>query len=104
MASEIKFLPAIPLPFVFDVQERLRQLRGYLDPNNPRYEREEQHVNIKAIIKLYKDGKIDGLVHVYVMEGKIVTREEVFKKGKKWAWFEVYSFKFLTSFRNSSNE
>jgi hypothetical protein len=104
MASKIEFSPATPLPAVFDVQERIRQLRGYLDPNNPQYEREEQHINIKAVIKLYEDGKIDGLQHVYIMESKIVTRQEVSNKGKKWAWFEVYSSKFLASFRNSSNE
>jgi hypothetical protein len=80
------------------------KLRGYLDPNSPHYQREEQHDDIKTVIKLYEDGKIDGLEHVFVMEGKIVTQKEVFKKGKKRAWFEVYSFKFLTSFRNSSNE
>ena len=97
MASKIVFAPAIPLPAVFDVQERIQQLRGYLDPNNPQYEREQQHVNIKAVIKLYEDGKIDGLQHVYIMEGKIVTQQEVFK-GTAWAWFEV------ASIRNSSNE
>jgi hypothetical protein len=104
MANKIEFAPAIPMPFVRDVQERIQQLRNYLDPNHPQYEREEQHVNIKAAIKLYEDGKIDGLQHVYIMEGKIVTRKEVFKKGMVWAWFEVYSFKFLASIRNSSNE
>jgi hypothetical protein len=103
MASKIEFLPAIPLPEVFDVQERIQQLRGYLDPNNPQYEREQQHVNIKAAIKFYEDGKIDGLQHVYIMEGKIVTRQEVFK-GTAWAWFEVHSFKFLACIRHSSNE
>jgi hypothetical protein len=102
MASQIEFSPAMPLPLVFDVQERIKQLHGYLDPKNPQYEREEQHVNIKAAIKLYEDGKIDGLQHVYIMEGKIVTRQEVFK-GTAWAWFEVHSFKFLASIRNSSN-
>jgi hypothetical protein len=104
MANKIEFSPAMPLPPVFDVQERIKQLLGYLDPKNPQYEREEQHVNIEAAIKLYEDGKIDGLQHVYIMEGKIVTQQEVFKKGMAWAWFEVYSFKFLASIRNSSNE
>jgi len=104
MANKVEFSPAMPLLPVFDVQERIKQLRGYLDPKNPQYEREEQHVNIKAAIKLYEDGKIDGLQHVYIMEGKIVTRQEVFKKGMAWAWFEVYSFKFFAYIRNSSNE
>jgi hypothetical protein len=92
MANKIEFSPAMPLPPVFDVQERIKQLHRYLDPKDPQYEREEQHTNIKAVIKLYEDGKIDGSQHVYVMEGKIVTREEVSKKGMAWAWLEVHSF------------
>jgi hypothetical protein len=32
MADKIEFSPAIPLPAVFDVQERIQQLHGYLDP------------------------------------------------------------------------
>jgi hypothetical protein len=31
MADKIEFSPAIPLPAVFDVQERIQQLHGYLD-------------------------------------------------------------------------
>lgn len=87
MASIIEFSPAIPLPAVFDVQKRIQLLCGFLDPNNPQCQPEQQHVNIKAAIKLYKDKKIDGLQHVYIMEGKIVTRQEVFNKGTTWAWF-----------------
>ena len=92
-----------PLPIVFDVQERIKQLHRYLDPKDPQYEREEQHDNIKATSKLYEDGKIDGLQNIYIMGGKIVTQEEVYK-GTAWAWFEVYSFKFLTCIQNSSNK
>jgi hypothetical protein len=102
MANTIEFSPAIPLPAVFDVKERIQQLRSYLDPKNPQYQPEQQHVNIKAAIKLYEDGKIDGSQEVYIREGKIVTEQEVFK-GTGWAWFEVHSFKFLF-YKSSSNE
>jgi hypothetical protein len=102
MANTIEFSPAIPWPAVRDVKERLQQLHGYLDPKNPKYVPEYQHVNIKAAIKLYEDGKIDGLQEVYIMEGKIVTEQEVFK-GTAWAWFEVHSFKFFF-YKNTSNE
>jgi len=98
MANKIEFSPAIPIPAVFDVQKRIQELRGYLDPNNPLYQPEQQHVNIKGAIKLYEDGKIDGLQRVYIMEGKVVTREEVFK-GSAWAWTEVHSFKSLPPIR-----
>jgi hypothetical protein len=46
-----------PIPRTFDVQKRIQQLRGYLDPNDPNYQPEQQHTNIKAAIKLYEDGK-----------------------------------------------
>jgi hypothetical protein len=52
---------------------------------NPQCEPKEQHVNIKAAIQLYEDGKIDGLESVCIMEGKVVTKEEMFK-GTAWAW------------------
>jgi hypothetical protein len=77
--SKIKFLPAIPLPVPFDVPKRIQTLRGYLDPNNPDYQPEIQHVNIKAAIKLYETGEIDGNQKVYIKDGKIVSREESFK-------------------------
>jgi hypothetical protein len=98
MANKIEFSPATPIPLVFDVQKRIQELRGYLDPKNPQYESEEQHVNIKATIKLYEEGKIDGSQQVNIMEGKVVTREEMFK-GSAWAWGEVHSFKSLPCIR-----
>lgn len=55
------------------------QLRTYLDPNHPDYQREYQHVNIKAAIRLYEEGKIDGTQSVYLSDGKIVSREEALK-------------------------
>jgi len=52
------------------------------------YQVKDQHVNIRAVIKLYEDGKIDGSERVYVMQGKVVTRGEM-HKGTAWAWAEV---------------
>jgi hypothetical protein len=97
-ANKIEFSPAIPIPLVFDVQKRIHELRGYLDPNSPQFQPEQQHVNIKAAIELSEDGKIDGWQQVHIMEGKVVTKEEMFK-GSAWAWGEVHSFKFLPSIR-----
>ena len=85
--TNIKWLPAIPLSRPFDVQERIEELRSYLDPNNPFYQPERQHVNIKAIIKLYEDGKIDGINEVSVLDGKIISREER-SKGPLCSWTE----------------
>ena len=59
MSDEIEFSPAIPWPERFDVQKRIKELRSYLNPKNPRY-RSKQVVNIKAVIQLYEDGIIDG--------------------------------------------
>jgi len=87
MESTIKFLPAIPIVEPFDVQKRIQELRGYLDPNNPKYQPEQQHINIKAAIKLYEDGKIDGVEHVFIMDGKVIPRQEI-SKGSSYCWFE----------------
>src|SRR5690348_12473639 len=59
-AKTMEASPATPIPFVFNVQERIEELRGYLDPKNPHYEREQQHDNIRTVIKFYEEGKIDG--------------------------------------------
>ena len=85
--TNIKWLPAIPNNPPFDVQKRIEALRSYLDPNNPHHEPERQHVNIKAVIKLYEDAKIDGTKQVSIMNGKIVSREEIFK-GPLCSWTE----------------
>ena len=87
MKATIEFSPVIPLPIPFDVQERLQELRSYLDPNHPDYQPEQQHTNIKAAIKLYEDGKIDGVEQVFIKDGKIVPEEETFKGGA-WCWNE----------------
>jgi len=77
--SKIKFLPATPMPLPFDVQKRIQELRSYLDPNDPNHQPKYQHTNIKAAIKLYEEGKIDGMERVYIRDGEIVPREEAFK-------------------------
>jgi hypothetical protein len=87
MEATIEFAPAIPFPVPFDVQKRIQELRGYLDPNNPHYEPERQHINIKAAIRLYEDGKIDGVEQVFIMDGKVVPKEKIFK-GPSCSWSE----------------
>jgi len=76
--SKIKFDPGF-IPPPLDIEKRLEQLRRSLDPNDPRYEPEYQHTNIRAIIKLYEEGKIDGTEEVYIQGGEIVSREQSFK-------------------------
>jgi hypothetical protein len=76
--SKIKFDPGF-IPPPVDVKKRLEQLRSELDPNHPWYQPEYQHINIRTIIRLYKEGKIDGQQRVYVQDGKIVSREQAFK-------------------------
>jgi hypothetical protein len=61
MEAMIEFSLGILFPTPSDVQKRIQQLRSYLDPNDPNYQPEQQHTNIKAVIKLYEDGKIDGV-------------------------------------------
>ena len=86
--TTIKWMPAIPLPAPpFDVQKRIQELRGYMDPNNPWYQPQGQHTNIKAAIKLYEDGKIDGVEEVFIMDGKVVPEKEIWT-GKTWSWSE----------------
>jgi hypothetical protein len=92
MEATIKFSPEIPLPGPFDVQKRIQELHGYLDPNNP-HQPEQQHINIKAAIKLYEDGKIDGVEEVFIVDGKIVPEEEIYKGGS-WTWSEGTSYQF----------
>jgi hypothetical protein len=77
--------PVIPWFQPPDIQKRIQELRGYLDPNNPTYQPEQQHTNIKAAIKLYEDGKIDGAEQVFIrMERLSLERrylEEVLGPG-----------------------
>jgi len=93
METTIEFAPAIPFPAPFDVQKRIQELRGYLDPNNPHYQPERQHINIKAVIVLYEDGKIDGVKQVCIMDGKVVPEKEIFK-GPSCSWCEGICHQF----------
>jgi len=94
MPDKIEFSPAIAVPVPFDVKKRIQELRDCLDPKHAHYECEQQHVNIRAAIQLYEDGKIDGSKPVFIMEGKVVTEQEIYK-GPAWTWVEVHSFKSL---------
>jgi hypothetical protein len=91
MANKIEFSPAIPIPLVFDVQKRIAELQSFLDPDNPHYQPEGQHTNIRAIIKLYSDGKLDGVGRGHgeltFMHGKVVTLQEALQ-GKAHFWCE----------------
>jgi hypothetical protein len=87
MEATVTWLPAIPFPVPFDVQKRIQELRGYLDPNNPHYQPERQHINIQAAIKLYEDGEIDGMEEVHIMDGKVVPKKQIFK-GPSCSWSE----------------
>jgi hypothetical protein len=87
MEVTAEFSPAIPFPEPFNVQKRIQELRGYLDPNNPNYQPKQQHTNIKAAIKLYEDGKINGKEEVFIMDGKLVPEEGMYTE-ESWAWSE----------------
>ncbi len=87
MDKPVIWLPRNPCPPVpFDVKARIEQLRSYLDPNNSHYQRPQQHENIKAVIRLYEEGKINGVDSVYVQRGKIIALEDILKNpGSIWA-------------------
>ncbi|OBT68745.1 hypothetical protein VE03_02222 [Pseudogymnoascus sp. 23342-1-I1] len=82
-----EFSPATPIRRVFDVQARIKTLQGYLDPANPDYEPERQHVNIGAAIKLYEEGEIDGIQRITIIDGKIAPFEDAFT-SKTGSWIE----------------
>jgi hypothetical protein len=86
--KKVEFSPAIPFPRAFDVQGHIKVLRDSLDPKHPLYQPEQQHVNIKALIKLYEDKKLDGIQEVWLVEGKVVTEEEA-RNHTGWVWEEV---------------
>jgi hypothetical protein len=93
MAKQIEFSPAMPFPQVFDIEARIQVLRDCLDPKHPLYQPEQHYINIKAVIKLYEDKEIDGIQEVYIIEGKVVTKEEARNRpAHVWAWREVRLF------------
>ncbi|KAI9775756.1 MAG: hypothetical protein M1839_000884 [Geoglossum umbratile] len=81
--APITFSPGIPFPVEFDVQNRILQLRSYLDPNDAWYQPEKQHTNIKAAIKLYEDGKINGVEQVFIVGGEVISKNEAFSRFKQ---------------------
>ena len=81
----------MPLRPPRDIPKRIEELRGYLDPNNPEYQPEQQHINIKAAIALYESGAIDGIQEVYIMDGKIVPQWRIFQ-GPGCSWNEGMAF------------
>jgi hypothetical protein len=101
--KQIEFSPAMPIPFVFDVQGHIQVLRDCLDPRHPLYQPEQQHINIKALIKLYEDKEIDGIQEIWLIEGKVVTKEEARNRPRGvWAWQEVCLFIFYFIFPPNS--
>jgi hypothetical protein len=90
MAEQIKFLPAIPQPLVFDLLGRIQEVRDSRSKKSSD-QPEPQHVTIKALIKRYEDGRIDGIQEVWVAEGKVGTKEEA-KNCSGWVWYEVRLF------------
>ncbi|KAI9849944.1 MAG: hypothetical protein M1837_000158 [Sclerophora amabilis] len=92
----------MPLPPVFDVEGRIKRLKEYLDIANPTYQRPEQHVNIRAAIRLYENGELDGIRQVEIMNGKIVTQKAALE-SLDWVWLEVSSSNLFT-FRAQAGE
>jgi len=82
------FSPAMPIPLHFDVGRRIVELEGYLNPEDPRYQPPEQHLNIRKVIDLYKTGTIAGGEQVCVCHGRIIPLEDLFRI-KDWKWLEV---------------
>jgi hypothetical protein len=91
MTDKAEFSPSMPITPVFDVQARIKELQGFLDPSNPNYQPERQHKNIRAVIKLYEEGKIDGLKRTTIIDGKIVPYKAAFE-SKSGSWTEVSFF------------
>ncbi|KAK2798066.1 hypothetical protein FQN50_008978 [Emmonsiellopsis sp. PD_5] len=80
----------MPIPPVFDVDERIRELEQARDPNSPFYEREEFWPNIPTLIKLYKEGKMPdpNVAPTYLRDGKVITREEYLADPYR-VWVEI---------------
>ena len=74
MASKVVWSPYPLGPPKFNVQTRLEDIRGFLDPKSPRY-REGQRDNIRAAIRAYESGEIDGSEVVWFAGGKLVSEE-----------------------------
>lgn len=86
--KQVEFAPAVPIPYVVDVKERIKELETFLDPTNPKYEPERQHPNIRTAIKLYQEGKIDGIEHTFIVNGEVTPFKDIVKPGAA-IWVEV---------------
>lgn len=92
MDKPVVWLPAYPCPPVpFDVKTRIKELRCHLDPKHAYYEDPLQHQNIEAVIRLYEEGKINGVDTVYVQRGKIISWEDILKDPGP-VWLEEISY------------
>lgn len=87
METPIKILPSAPAVAPFDIQKRIEELHNYLDPKSSNYQPEHQHINIRAVIKLYQEGKIDGVEQVFIKDGKLIPRKEI-ATGPSAPWIE----------------
>ena len=85
------FLPATPMPLVFDLSKRLQELKDGLNPQSSFYYfYEGQHPNIRAAIKAYEDGKMPLGSTTYFIGGKIVSKAEA-AVATTFVWKEVCS-------------
>lgn len=81
----------VPSQRVFSVQDRIKTLEQYLDPSSPLYEREGQHTNIRAVIRMYKSGElVDHSKNTYLVDGKVMSRDAALECSG-WTWIEVRS-------------
>lgn len=88
-SKQIDIAPAVPIQYVIDTRARIKELGSFLDPNNPKYEPERQHYNIRAAIKLYEEGKIDGIQHTFIVNGEVTPFKDIVKPGAPAMWVEV---------------
>lgn len=100
MSTDITFSSATPIPREWSPEKRVTQLEATLDPKSPSYDRPEQHVNIRKLIDLYKNGQIRPGEQVWVLEGRVVDRTTALK-GPGWATVEVRSSSFR--YENATN-
>lgn len=73
---EPKWDELVPLPSIFDPNARITFLQSLLVETNPYYQPPRQHENIKAAIKMYESGVLNGDTKVLIAGGKIVSQKE----------------------------
>ena len=56
--SKLEFLPLVSIPDPLDPRKSIQELHSYLDPRSSNYLPANQHVNVKAVIKLYEEERI----------------------------------------------